>query len=141
MGWRKMKDDENVLKISAKSFEEFKENSLEKMEDFEKGEDVPHSVSFEDPTKLRKVLTEKRIELIQFLMDNEVESIGELAEELDRGLKEVGKDLNLLEEYSIVRIDKEGRAKRPSVPYDRISIDIGIEGEKSRSASSKKGVA
>ena len=124
-----MKDDENVLKISAKSFEEFKQDSLEKMEDFEDGEDVPHSVSFEDPTKLRKILTEKRIELIQFLMDNEVESIGDLAEGVDRGLKEVGGDLNLLEEYNIVGIEKEGRTKRPSVPYDRIEIDIGIEGE------------
>lgn len=119
----------STLKISAKSFEEFKEDSLEKMGEFEDGRDVPHSVSFEDPTKLRKILTEKRIELIQYLMDNEVESIGDLAEELDRGLKEVGEDLNLLEEYNIVRIEKEGRAKRPSVSYDRIEIDIGIEGK------------
>lgn len=122
-------NNENVLKISAKSFEEFKEDSLEKMEAFEEGEDVPHSVSFEDPTKLRKVLTEKRIELIQFLMDNEVGSIGELAESLDRGMKEVGKDLNLLEEYSIVKMEKDGRSKRPSVPYDRVDIDIWIEGK------------
>ena len=124
-----MNDDENVLKISAKSFEEFKEDSLDKMEEFEDGEDVPHSLSFEDPTKLRKILTEKRIELIQFLMDNDVGSIGDLAENLDRGLKEVGEDLNLLEEYNIVRIEKDGRAKRPSVPFDRIEIDIGIEGK------------
>ena len=122
-------DDGKILKISAKSFEEFKEDSIEKMEEFEEGEEVPHSVSFEDPIKLRKVLTEKRIELIQFLIDNDVESIGELAESLNRGLKEVGKDLNLLEEYNIVRIEEEGRSKRPSVPYDRISIDIGIEGK------------
>lgn len=134
-------EDENILKISAKSFEEFKEDSLEKMEEFEEGRDVPNSVSFEDPTKLRKVLTEKRIELIQFLMDNEVESIGELAENLDRGLKEVGKDLNLLEEYNIVRIEKEGRSKKPSVPYDRIAIDIGIEGKNQSKEKSEKGIA
>lgn len=133
--------DENTLKISAKSFEEFKEDSLEKIEEFEEGEDVPHSVSFEDPTKLRKVLTDKRIELIQFLMDNEVESIGELAENLDRGLKEVGEDLNLLEEYNIVRIKKDGRAKKPSVPYDRIDIDIGIEGKNQKRNKSGKGIA
>jgi predicted transcriptional regulator len=133
--------DEKVLKISAKSFEEFKEDSLEKMEEFEDGEDVPHSVSFEDPIKLRKVLTEKRIELIQFLIDNEVESIGELAKELDRGLKEVGKDLNILEEYNIVRTEREGRSKRPSVPYDRISIDIGIEGKNQGKGKSRKGFA
>ena len=136
-----MKDDEKVLKISAKSFEEFKEDSLEKMENFEEGEDVPHSVSFEDSTKLRKVLTEKRIELIQFLMDNEVESIGELADNLNRGMKEVGEDLNLLEEYSIVRIEKEGRAKIPSVPFDRISIDIGIEGKNRDQKGAEKGFA
>jgi predicted transcriptional regulator len=134
-------EDENVLKISAKSFEEFKEDSLEKMADFEEGEDVPHSVSFEDPIKLRKVLTEKRIELIQFLIDNEVENIGELAESLNRGLKEVGKDLNILEEYNIVRIEREGRSKRPSVPYDRIAIDIGIEGKNQGKERSGKQVA
>lgn len=131
----------SILKISAKSFEEFKEDSLEKIEEFEDEEDVPHSVSFEDPTKLRKVLTEKRIELIQFLMDNEVESMGELAKNLDRGLKEVGKDLNLLEEYNIVRIEKDGRAKRPFVPYERIEIDIGIEGKNQGKEKSEKGFA
>ncbi|MFB6209145.1 MAG: transcriptional regulator [Candidatus Nanohaloarchaea archaeon] len=120
------KEDEKVLEISARSFEEFKEDSLEKMEEFEEGKGVAHSVSFEDPTKLRKVLTEKRMELIQFLMSNQVESISGLSEKLDRGVKEVGKDVRLLEDYGIVRVEKQGRSKRPSVPYQSIEIEIGI---------------
>ncbi|MFB6199568.1 MAG: transcriptional regulator, partial [Candidatus Nanohaloarchaea archaeon] len=80
-------------------------------------------------------------ELIQFLMDNEVESIGELADNLNRGMKEVGEDLNLLEEYSIVRIEREGRAKRPSVPYERIDIDIGISAKSENQKVGGKGLA
>lgn len=131
--------DEKVLKISSESFEEFKEKSLEKMEEFEEGEDVPHSVSFEDPTKLRKILTSRRIELIQFLMDNKVESMGELAEKLDRGIKEVSQDLKLLEEYSIIQMEEEGRSKKPFIPYERIEIDIGIESKNQKDM--EKGVA
>lgn len=133
--------DENVLKISARSFEDFKEESLEKMEEFEEGEEVPHSVSFEDPTKLRKILTEKRIELIQFLMENEVESTSDLAKKLDRGVKEVGEDIRLLEEYGIVKVEQEGRSKKPSVPYEKIDIDIGIEANNQDRKKAKRGVA
>lgn len=133
--------DEKVLKISARSFEDFKEESLEKMEEFEEGEDVPHSVSFEDPTKLRKILTEKRIELIQFLMDNEVGSTSELAEKLDRGIKEVSEDIQLLEEYGIVKLEKDGRSKKPSVPYEKIDIDIGIEANSRERKDPERGVA
>lgn len=134
-------EDENVLKISAKSFEEFKEDSLEKMEEFEEGEEVPHSVSFEDPTRLRKVLTEKRIELIQFLMENEVESTSELAKKLDRGVKEVSEDVRLLEEYGIVKIEKEGRSKKPSVYYDKIDIRIDISSKNQNQKVSRGGLA
>ena len=133
--------DENVLKISARSFEDFKEESLEKMEEFEEGEEVPHSVSFEEPTKLRKILTEKRIELIQFLMENEVESTSDLAKKLDRGVKEVSEDIRLLEEYGIVKVEKEGRSKKPSVPYEKIDIDIGIEANNRDQKNAKRGVA
>ena len=136
-----MKDDEKVLKISAKSFEEFKEDSLDKIEEFEEGGEVPHSVSFEDPTKLRKVLTEKRIELIQFLISNDVESTSNLAKKLDRGVKEVSEDIRLLEEYGIVKVEKEGRSKRPSVPYEKIDIDIGIEANNQDRRKAKRGVA
>ena len=122
-----MKKKKKTLKISSKTFEQFEDDSVEKLEKFKEGEDVSHSLSFEDPTRLRKLLTEKRIEIIQHLMENDVDSIGELSEQLDRGIKEVSKDLTTLEEYGIVRIEKQGRKKKPSVPYERIEIDIGIE--------------
>ena len=134
-------EDEKVLKISSESFSDFKDKSLDKMEKFEEGESVPHAVSFEDPTKLRKILTEKRIELIQFLMNNEVNSTSELSENLGRGVKEVSKDLNLLEKYGIIKLEKEGRSKKPSTPYNRIEIDIGIETKDQKQQDREKGVA
>ena len=130
-----------VLHVHAGVIEEFKEESLEKIERFEEGKEVPNSIKFEDPTMLRKVLTEKRIELIQFLMGNEVESTSELAEKLGRGVKEVSKDLNLLEEYGIVELEKNGRSKSPSIDYNRIEIDIDIESDNQNQKEAGKGLA
>ena len=66
--------------------------------------------------------------MIETLMseDTEVGSIRELAEVLDRNPSEVHEDVHTLEEYSIIRLHDEGRAKRPAVPYDDININVSL---------------
>jgi predicted transcriptional regulator len=58
--------------------------------------------------------------------DVEVGSIRELAEVLNRNPSEVHEDVHILEEYSIVVLRDEGRAKRPVVPYDDINIKVSL---------------
>lgn len=56
-----MNEDEKILEISVKSFEEFKKDSLEKMEKFEQGESVTHSISFENQSKIDKLEVRRQL--------------------------------------------------------------------------------
>lgn len=58
-------------------------------------------------------------------MTERPDSIRQLAERLERDVKSVYDDLQVLTEYDIVHFQQAGRAKRPFIPYD--SIEIGLE--------------
>lgn len=46
----------------------------------------------------------------------------ELAEVVDRDIKNVSQNLNELEQLGLVEFVNEGRTKRPVVPYDEIEV-------------------
>ena len=54
------------------------------------------------------------------------DSIRQLAERLDRDVKPVHDDLQVLVEYDIVHFEQAGRAKRAVVPYDSIEVSLEI---------------
>jgi predicted transcriptional regulator len=49
-----------------------------------------------------------------------------LASRLDRDVKSVHEDLQVLAEYDIVHFEQAGRAKRPFVPYETIEVSLEI---------------
>ncbi|XGI84777.1 transcriptional regulator (plasmid) [Halorutilales archaeon Cl-col2-1] len=110
------------LIITSETWEEFKEGSVDRARSLDEGEQPPHVVNIEDPSEFRKLLTPKRLELIETVVEDPPESIRDLADKLDRGLREVHEDLELLEEYGIVKFEEEGRAKRPYIPYETVRI-------------------
>ena len=117
-----------VLRLTSVPHDEHHEDTLDRAERWEAGESVPHVKNFSDPTRLRKLLTVRRVELIRSIMDSQPESIKQLADRLERGTRQVHDDVHLLEEFGIVHLeDGEGRARKPTIPYDRIEIDVGIE--------------
>ena len=59
------------------------------------------------------VFTQKRLELIKEIMSSHPTSIRDLARLLDRNIKNVFDDLQLLNERNIVDFVKEGRRKMP----------------------------
>lgn len=121
-------DEESVLILKSTPWEEFKETALEEVGKFEQGERQPYHVrNFEDPTEIQRILTPKRLELIRSIMEGSPGSMQELSDELGRGLREIHDDLHLLEEYGILELRKDGRAKKPVVPYDRIKIEVDLE--------------
>jgi len=87
---------------------------------------VPHVINFQNPSDLRALLTDRRVELLQNIMADKPDSIRRLSERLDRDVKSVHDDLGVLAEYDIVRYEQEGRAKRPFVPYDTIEVSLEI---------------
>lgn len=115
-----------VLRITANPAAKHREDALDRLERWERDEAVPHVVNFQNPSDLRALLTDRRVELLQCIMADRPESIRGLAGRLDRDVKSVHDDLGVLAEYDIVHFERDGRAKRPFVPYETIEVSLEI---------------
>ena len=116
----------STLRITSTPFEEHKESVLDRAERWEQGEEVPHVVNFQDASRLQRILTPRRLELVRSLMEEPAESIRGLAARLDRDVRQVHDDLQILTEYRIVHLREEGGAKKPHVPYDTVKIEVEL---------------
>lgn len=114
----------STLRIMSTPFAEHTESALDRAERWEQGEEVPHVVNFQDASRLQRVLTPRRLELVRSLLDESTESIRALADRLDRDVRQVYDDLQILSEYRIVHFREEGSAKKPRVPYDTVKIEV-----------------
>lgn len=117
-----------MLRITALPPEEAQQATLDRARRWENGEAVPHVVNFEDRGRLRELLTDRRMELIEETMEHPPESIRGLADRLGRDVRDVHDDLHLLAEYGIVHFEEDGRAKKPYVPYEtvRLEVEFGV---------------
>ena len=135
-GWpEKYSDPRNrphpdILRVTVETFDEMHEDTLAATEALAEGEAQPAVVSFATVAELRKILTDRRLELLQALMDTDgaAESISALADALDRDYRTVHDDVTMLKDYGLVFIIDEGQTKRPYLPYERIHLDIELVG-------------
>lgn len=120
----------DVLRVTVDSFDETRHGAVDAAEAVADGETPPAVVSFATVGDLRKVLTDRRIELLRALvaLDGAAESISALADDLDRSYRTVHDDVTLLADYGVVFVVTDGRAKRPYLPYERIHIDVELVG-------------
>ncbi|CAI50426.1 HTH domain protein [Natronomonas pharaonis DSM 2160] len=116
----------STLRITSKPFADHKESVLDRAERWEQGEEVPHVVNFQDASRLQRILTSRRLELVQSLMGSPAESMRALADRLGRDVRQVHDDLQILNEYRIVHFREEGGAKKPHVPYDTVKIEVEL---------------
>lgn len=123
---RDPEDYPSVLRITSRSEQQHRQDALDRIERWETGEAVPHVINFQNPSDLRALLTDRRIELLRSIMGDLPDSIRQLAERLERDVKSVHDDLQVLAEYDIVHFKQAGRAKRPFVPYDTIEVNLEI---------------
>jgi predicted transcriptional regulator len=123
---RNPEDYPPVLRITSDSDEEHRQDALDRLKRWEAGEEVPHVVNFQNPSDLRALLTDRRVELLRSIMTERPDSIRQLADRLDRDIKTVHDDLQILADYDIVHFKQAGRAKCPFVPYDSIEISLEI---------------
>ena len=90
---------------------------------------VEPGLYFESVEELRRILTEKRLELLVAIVRHRPASIYELAELVGRDYKNVSTDIALLERLGLVSLASrtgKGRAQAPSVPYDEIHVTIDL---------------
>jgi predicted transcriptional regulator len=77
-------------------------------------------------SQARKLLTEKRRELLQTLSEKEFDSITQLSKELQRDKKNVSQDIKKLYQHGIVDLKDQGRSKKPVFEFSKIEIE-GLE--------------
>lgn len=116
----------SVLRVTVEPEAKHREETLDRLQRWEAGEDVPHVINFERPSDLRALLTDRRVELLRAIMTHAPESIRGLADHVERDVKSVHEDLQVLAEYDVVHFEAEGRSKRPVVPYDTIEVSLEI---------------
>jgi predicted transcriptional regulator len=92
---------------------------------------TPHEpqLYFENLEELRRILTEKRLELMLAIIRYRPTSIHELAGLLERDYKNVSTDIALLERLGLVSLAAQGgkgRGQTPTVPYDEIQVTIDL---------------
>jgi predicted transcriptional regulator len=118
-----------TLRITVASGEAAFDEALGAAGAAEGGEQPPAVVSFETAAGVRRLLTDRRLELVRSLVDEPASSIAALARRIDRSYSVVHDDLDVLAEYRIVEFRHDGRTKRPFVPYERIHLDVEIVGD------------
>lgn len=116
----------STLRITSRPFEDHKESVLDRAERWEQGQEVPHVVNFQDASRLQRILTPRRLELVRSLMDAPAESMRNLADRLDRDVRQVHDDLQILSEYGIVHFREEDGAKKPHFPYDTVKVEVEL---------------
>lgn len=70
-----------------------------------------------------EVLTEKRIELLERLRDEEFESVTDLADALDRDKGDVSRDLKLLTRHRVTTYAHDGNRKIPKLAHETVVVE------------------
>jgi predicted transcriptional regulator len=96
----------------------------------EAGEEPPErepTLNFDSLRALDRVLSEKNLELLTTIAEHEPASMRATAELVDRDFKQVHDNLTELAALGLIRLEEDGRAKRPVVPYDDIDVHLDLE--------------
>ncbi|GAB7020475.1 HVO_A0114 family putative DNA-binding protein [Halostagnicola bangensis] len=119
-------DYPETLRITIASAEDAFNEALDAASAAEEGEQSDAVVSFENAKGIRRLLTDRRLELLESLMGKPGESITELSNRLDRSYSVVHDDVEVLAENGIVKFRQEGQSKQPFVPYETIEFDVTV---------------
>ena len=74
--------------------------------------------------ELGRILTPRRIELLQKIRELKPSSIKELAENIGRDFKNVYNDLKVLHGAGFVEFEEDGKNRRPYLPYDELDFKL-----------------
>ena len=101
--------------------------SPEQMTDYVMWQHLSKGAEFQDIIILKdsdifEVLSPKRVELLEYVMQNEAKSIRTLATALHRNYKNVYDDLHALSKYELIDLTEHGRSLKPSSAATRIEI-------------------
>ncbi|MEW6416875.1 MAG: ArsR family transcriptional regulator [Nitrospirota bacterium] len=116
------------VRIEIKGLDEALREAGEVFEKLSKGKHIQKktAIYFSNLREMRKVLTEKRLELLKIIKDKKPASVYELAKMVGRDIKNVLQDLTYLQELGLVEITETKDKKIPHVDYDKIAFEVAI---------------
>ena len=128
------------LHIGIRSREGSYEAAVQALQQVESGDRTasPPGLFFESIEDLRKMLTAKRLDLLVAILRHHPSSVTELAQIVQRDLKNISEDLTLLHQLGLVEFTSagdHGNARTPVVPYDEIDLTIDLQALAERRAS------
>jgi predicted transcriptional regulator len=116
------------ISIGIKSLDEALKEAGETFTNLAEGKPVKkkRAIYFSNIKDFRKVLTDKRLELLKTVKDRKPSSVYALAKILKRDLKNVLQDIEYLKQAGLVEIEETENRKIPHVEYDRITLDLAV---------------
>ncbi len=124
------------MQVIVKPWEKVWEKERQIARQLERGERDPHwaqdTLYFTSLEELRRVLTDRRLELLRLIHKEQPESIKALAILTGRDLKNVNADVHLLAHLGFLDLaeEKAGPQRRgrkpPRVPYAAVSVEIAL---------------
>jgi predicted transcriptional regulator len=119
------------IKLGIRAVDTAFEDWAETFDKVRKGKRVDRrrGVYFTGLEAMRKVLTEKRLELLHIIKEHEPDSIYELSKIVKRDIKNVNDDLLVLKDIGLVSVSKARKGRErivPRVNYDKIQLEIGV---------------
>lgn len=75
---------------------------------------------------LQRLLNPRTIRLVRTIARQEPSSIRETARLVERDVHQVHDDLHELERMNLIDFEEDGRAKRPTVWYDDVEIELPV---------------
>jgi len=85
--------------------------------------------SFHSAAPIRRLMTERRLEVMREIMTDPPASIRELADRLGRNYSDVHADVELLADHHVVYFERDGRSKRPVIPYRTVEFDVAVRAD------------
>lgn len=77
-----------------------------------------------------RVLTEKRMQIVKEIAEDEASSVRDLARRLERDVSIVSRDLDVLFEAEVIDFEEDGRSKKPVLAHDNVFVEpIVFNGE------------
>lgn len=120
------------VEVLIQSDKEFWRELRQDMKRIDKGERKlirKESIIFDSIDQFRKIMTNKRIELLKVIRHKKPQSIYQLAKLVKRSVDNVNNDIRLLEQMGFLETEKteEERSRLiPLVDFDKIEIELPI---------------
>jgi len=137
---RKKSDIQNLIKDWEKTYGSItslnqkvlisKCSSPERMSDYVLWKYLSQGAEFEDNITVEdvnvfEVLSPRRVELLEYLMNHEIASMRKLADNLHRNYKNVYDDLQALSKYGLVELRESGRSLKPCSIITNLEVIFG----------------